>query len=148
MLPNAFLTKPGLASDQRGRESMDDRFVIGEVPGGALYAVFDGHGGVRVADHACATVLTSTSRAFSRSTSPESWRSVFSTLDFNVTGCGSTATVMICLPDNISIAWVGDSRALLVRSSGHRILTRAHRADRGDERERVLSAGAELRGPY
>jgi protein phosphatase 1L len=127
---------------------MEDRFVVGEIPGGALYAVFDGHAGAGVADHACTTVLESARKGFSSSASLEPWGSIFGDLDLDVAGCGSTATVVIYRFPRLSIAWVGDSRALLVRSSGHRALTRAHRADRADERDRVLSAGAELRGPY
>ena len=52
-----YLQEPGIASTQGGREYMEDRFVIGKIPGGTLYAVFDGHGGSVVADYACAAVV-------------------------------------------------------------------------------------------
>ena len=146
---SGMFTKLGLASHQRGREYMEDRFAIGEIPGGALYSVFDGHGGARVADHASASVLEASRSAFSDASSPgSSWRPVFAELDLDVTGCGSTATVIIHRAGELSFAWVGDSRALLLRASGYQILTGDHRTDRADERQRVRRAGAEIREPY
>jgi len=141
--------EPGIACNQGGREYMEDRSVVAKIPGGMLFAVFDGHGGSVVADHACAAVVTSSTAAVGDWASPESfWRSVFSRLDLDVTGCGSTATTIIRRSDELSLAWVGDSRALLLRPSDYAVLTRAHRTDRDDERRRVLSAGGNLRGRY
>lgn len=57
-------------------------------------------------------------------------------------GCGTTATVVTLIGDTLSVAHVGDSRAVLGRANGEVIrLCEDHRPGREDEQERIVSAG-------
>lgn len=56
--------------------------------------------------------------------------------------CGTTATVMVLIGLHLTIAHVGDSRAVLGGASGRKMrLSEDHRPSRPDERERIESAG-------
>jgi serine/threonine protein phosphatase PrpC len=139
----------GIASDVGFRESMEDRVVAADTGRGLLVGVFDGHGGPAVADHAAARLadaVESALRAGARG--PRVWPQVFARLDLELAWCGSTATVALLDGLALSVAWVGDSRAILSSSAGTRVLTPDHRIGREDERRRVLAAGATLDPPY
>jgi protein phosphatase 1L len=128
---------------------MEDRVATGSVAGGLLVGVFDGHGGSLVAEHAAAHAARLVESALGRGLRDEAlWREVFAGLDPDIQGCGSTATLLLERDRHLSIAWVGDSRALLVTVQGCDVLTPDHRIDRADERQRVLAAGASLAPPY
>jgi serine/threonine protein phosphatase PrpC len=137
------------ARDQRHRPHMEDRAVTGVIAGTVLAAVFDGHGGAAVAEHAAARVLELMEAALARGLPDEALaRVVFSDLDLAVQGCGSTATLLWVRGGELTVAWAGDSRAILVTRSGWRVLASDHRIERADERRRVLAAGAVLDPPY
>jgi serine/threonine protein phosphatase PrpC len=143
------LTRPGIARDQRLREAMEDRAVAGAVRGLQVAAVFDGHGGPAVADHAVAHALQVVDQALERGLKgAELWEAVFARLDLDLPDCGSTATVMGRRGRALSVAWVGDSRAVLVTPGQVRVLAADHRITLEAERRRVLAAGAVLRPPY
>ncbi len=128
---------------------MEDRGLTAAIPGGFVVAVFDGHGGAHVAEHACRHVVPAVTAALDASADLETmWRSVFAAVDVEVAGCGSTATVVLVRAADVSAAWVGDSRAVLAARSGSRVLTPDHRITRDDERARVVAAGAVLEPPY
>jgi serine/threonine protein phosphatase PrpC len=139
----------GLASDQRRRPAMEDRAVTGPVVGGFLIGVFDGHGGSAVAGHAARRALVCVEWALARGLQgPALWTQVFQGLDRDETWCGSTATLVLLAGRELSVAWVGDSRAILVTTTAGQVLTPDHRIERADERRRVLAAGACLEPPY
>jgi serine/threonine protein phosphatase PrpC len=128
---------------------MEDRFVIGTLPGAHVLAVFDGHGGVQVVEHASSVALSVTAAAVAGDgTQGAVLRAVFRELDLEVADCGSTATVCLLRDEELSIGWVGDSRAVRVRYVDYDVLTPAHRIDRPDELARVQAAGAQIKGPY
>lgn len=128
---------------------MEDRWVTGEVAGATLVGVFDGHEGDAVADYAAATALETVRDVVARGFEGERlWHRVFPRLDPDLPSAGSTATLILCRQTALSIAWVGDSRAVLVGTTGARVLTPDHRIDRKDELQRCLDAGAELMPPY
>jgi protein phosphatase 1L len=140
---------PGLARDQRYRDRMEDRAVTGVLAGALVVGVFDGHGGAAVADHAARHALGAVDEAMGRRLAGKAlWRAVFARLDLPLSDCGSTATVLLVHGHTLSVAWVGDSRALLVTGGGWRVLTPDHRITRADERRRVVAAGAALDPPY
>lgn len=143
------MTRLAVAADQRYRPYMEDRAVTGAVAGGVVAGVFDGHGGAAVADRAAASALTLIEQALAANLRGEAfWRQVFAGLDVNARGCGSTATLVLVRERDLSVAWVGDSRAVLVTAAAWRILTPDHRIEREDERQRVIQAGALIVPPY
>lgn len=143
------LARLGTAQDQRHRPRMEDRAVVGKVADGLLAAVFDGHGGPEVADRAAAQALVAVSDGLEAALSGEAlWGRVFLRLDAPRAASGATATLVLVRGDGLSVAWVGDSRAILVGREASQPLTRDHRIDRPDERRRVLAAGAVLHPPY
>jgi protein phosphatase len=128
---------------------MEDRAVTDVGHDRAVVGVFDGHGGRVVADHAAARVLGAVADAMRRDLAGDAfWRAVFADLDADVALAGSTATVLLVGARRLSVAWVGDSRAILVDEAGHRVLTPDHRIDRAEELRRCLDAGAVLMPPY
>jgi len=139
----------GIARDQRRRRYMEDRHTAGDVAGGTVLGVFDGHGGAAVAEHAAAEALAAIHAALARGLDGEPlWRAVFAGLDADAQECGSTATLVLVRGSEVSAAWVGDSRALLVSATGREVLTPDHRLGRVDEHRRVTAAGAMILPPY
>jgi protein phosphatase 2C-like protein len=139
----------GIATDQRHRQRMEDRVVTGRVVGALVVGVFDGHESAVVAEHAAHVALGCVEAGLARGLAPSAlWPEVFSALDLDVPYSGSTATLVLVRDGHLSVAWVGDSRALLVRRDVYQELTPDHRITRLDERRRVVDAGAELVPPY
>lgn len=128
---------------------MEDRHVAGPVAGGTLLGVFDGHGGAAVAEQAAARALGLVDAALARGFEGEAlWRPVFAALDADAGECGSTGTLVLARAGEVSAAWVGDSRAILVGATEWEVLTPDHRLTRADERQRVAAAGAVILEPY
>jgi protein phosphatase 1L len=141
--------RSAIASDQRWRERMEDRALAEPLAAGTLLAVFDGHGGASVADHARAHARDAVEDGLAAGLRDAAlWSAVFARLDASLDRCGSTATLALVLDRRLSVGWVGDSRALLVRTEGHDAVTADHRLERADERRRVRRAGADFDGPY
>jgi serine/threonine protein phosphatase PrpC len=139
----------GVARAQCHRPYMEDRVVTGVLADTLLVAVFDGHGGAAVAEHAVARVTALVQAALARGLQGEALgREVFPDLDLAMNGCGSTATLLWVRDRELGAAWVGDSRAVLVSQGGWRVLTPDHRIERSEERRRVLAAGAVIDPPY
>lgn len=128
---------------------MEDRVATGAVGGGTLVGVFDGHEGSVVAEYAAANALDLVKAALARGVDPDAmWSQVFARLDPDVRHSGSTATLLFVRERRLSVAWVGDSRALLIGDWGCRVLTLDHRIDRAEELQRCVQAGAEVIPPY
>jgi protein phosphatase 1L len=128
---------------------MEDRIVTGRTLGALVVGVFDGHEGARVAQHAADHALDLVEKGLARALHVDTlFPAIFADLDLDVAETGSTATLVLVRGHELSAAWVGDSRAVLVRRDGCQVLTPDHRIERSDERERVLAAGAELIPPY
>lgn len=139
----------GHAEARRHRESMEDRIALGSVPGALVVAVFDGHGGVEVAEHAAHEAVIQVEKAIEIGLAGKAlWRRVFERLDLDRPYCGSTATLLLLRERSVTAAWAGDSRAILVSEAEQVVLTPDHRIDRTDERRRVVAAGAALDPPY
>lgn len=145
----ARMSATGTASDRRLRPAMEDRVTIGDVGGALVVAVFDGHGGAAVAEHAARHTLEAVGTALASALRGEVfWRRVFERIDLAAPACGSTATLLLLRDGVLSLAWVGDSRVLLVTDRGCRVLTADHRIGRESERRRVEAAGAVIVPPY
>lgn len=130
------------AEAQGARPSMEDRHRIRLTGDGAWGAIFDGHGGAGVAALAAAEagrLLPDVSpgealRRLARLTAGES--------------AGACAVAFRLRGDLLEVANLGDCELAVVRPNGVEVLSRVHRLSDAIERQRVLAAGAVVRGPY
>ncbi|KAK7260992.1 hypothetical protein RIF29_27295 [Crotalaria pallida] len=144
----------GYASSPGKRSSMEDFYetridgVEGEVVG--LFGVFDGHGGARAAEYvkqnlfsnlishpkfisdtksAIADAYNHTDSEFLKSENTQN------------RDAGSTASTAILVGDRLLVANVGDSRAVICRDGNAIAVSRDHKPDQTDERQRIEDAG-------
>ncbi|KAH0459199.1 hypothetical protein IEQ34_012013 [Dendrobium chrysotoxum] len=144
----------GYASFRGKRPSMEDFYetridgVDGEIVG--LFGVFDGHGGARAAEYvkqhlfsnlinhpkfntdiksAIADAYNHTDSEFLRSENNQS------------RDAGSTASTAVLVGDRLLVANVGDSRAVICRGGNAIAVSRDHKPDQTDERQRIEDAG-------
>ena len=134
----------GLAEAICARPGMEDRHAVSAAPDGVtIVAVFDGHGGSRVAEAAAGRVVDVVASSVKRDPcfQGNAWAQIFAALDAPAPAVGSTATVLCLVPPMLHVAHVGDSRALLVRPAAHLRLTADHREETPSERifrQRIL----------
>jgi serine/threonine protein phosphatase PrpC len=141
----------GVAADIGGRSHMEDRWAIQATPLGLFAAVYDGHGGARVADRAAADLHPAVLRARQAGLDPaDALRWAFAELAAATANedCGSTVAALLLTAGAVTTAHVGDSRVMRVGRTEAVALTRDHRLDAQDERARVLRMGARLDPPY
>lgn len=134
---------------QGRRPYQEDRWVVlGAADCGRdviVAAVFDGHLGDEVAD-AAPERLRRRAREFVSGDQVD-WPGLFAALDESNADAGSTATVALLEGDDVEIAWVGDSRGLIVGRDWV-VATRDHRVEHEGERQRMAAHGAQVRGHY
>ncbi|KAL0648201.1 hypothetical protein Bca4012_046492 [Brassica carinata] len=144
----------GYASSAGKRSSMEDFFetridgVDGEIVG--LFGVFDGHGGARAAEyvkrHLFSNLITHPKFiSDTKSAITDAYNHTDSELlkseDSHNRDAGSTASTAILLGDRLLVANVGDSRAVISRAGTAIAVSRDHKPDQSDERERIENAG-------
>jgi serine/threonine protein phosphatase PrpC len=130
---------------------MEDRAVAHATSRGLFGAVYDGHGGARVADRAAAELHVAVFRALDAGLGPgDALRRAFAELEARTAyeDCGSTAAALALTRDTLVTAHVGDSRIVRVGRTEAAALTRDHRLDVAEERARVVRMGARLDPPY
>ncbi|WJZ82016.1 hypothetical protein VitviT2T_001814 [Vitis vinifera] len=151
------------------RRAMEDTLTVapGELELYDFYAVYDGHGGDQVA-HACRNRLHKlVAKEVEHRRDGEGgihWENVmaasFSKMDEEINveasemadrsassllrSMGSTAVVVVVGAEKLVIANCGDSRAVLCCNGVAVPLSRDHKPDRPDERERVEAAGGNV----
>jgi serine/threonine protein phosphatase PrpC len=141
----------GVAANAGPRAHMEDRWAVQVTPGGLFAAVYDGHGGAKVADLAAADLHREVLAALRAGLDPaDALRQAFERLaratdDFD---CGSTAAALLLVRPTLVTAHVGDSRIVRVGQTDVESLTQDHRIDVAAERARVLRMGARLDPPY
>ena len=138
------------------RPAMEDRTVVSAMKnGGKLFSVFDGHGGAQGAEVAARAVVGlveqhcfagNNEKGSNRIQVEKGLRKVFAELDQTVgEAClgGATCVMALLTPDarGLTVANVGDARAVLLRSGKDRRLSRDHRLTDPEERKRVHEAG-------
>jgi serine/threonine protein phosphatase PrpC len=145
----------GVAVDAGLRDHMEDRWAIQAAPDGLFAAVYDGHGGARVADRAAANLHPAVLRAWRTGLEPgEALRRAFAEMAAATAGedCGSTAAAFLLTGPLTGMvattAHLGDSRVVRIGRVEATALTRDHRLDVPEERARVLRMGARLEPPY
>ena len=130
----------GIFSSQNKRESQEDFFYHGEVDNGQLYAVYDGHGGYKVAE--CLAKKFPIYFSQTSGLMADRMQQAFENADKDECmelnrECGSTAAVVF-IKDNVAhCAHVGDSRALLEVNGKVDFVTIDHKPDRADEYIRI-----------
>jgi protein phosphatase 1L len=141
------------------RPYMEDRHaVVPELLNNSsvtVYAVFDGHGGDAAAQY-CADYLGSvlaesptnlllkptTALAYAFKTIDERFLEVARMRKMDD---GTTALAALAIGKQLTIANTGDSRAILVKKNGKTMaLSRDHKPDRNDERDRIARLGGSV----
>jgi len=141
----------GVAADAGQRAHMEDRWAAQVTPDGLFAAVYDGHGGSRVAERAAADLHLAVFRELRTGLSPaDALRRAFADLEARTADadCGSTVAALLLTGEVLMTAHVGDSRVARIGRATAESLTRDHRLDAADERARVLRMGARLDPPY
>ncbi|XP_042031466.1 probable protein phosphatase 2C 59 isoform X1 [Salvia splendens] len=144
----------GYASSPGKRSSMEDFYetridgVDGEVVG--LFGVFDGHGGARAAEYVKQNLfsnlikhpkfISDTKSAISDAYSHTDSEFLKSENNQNK-DAGSTASTAILVGDRLLVANVGDSRAVVCRGGNAFAVSRDHKPDQTEERQRIEDAG-------
>lgn len=144
------------ASTRGPRLTMEDRDVAvqRDVRGRlvTLAAVFDGHGGPDVSDRAAAEFAP---RFFTAVEAGGDVRDALERACADVAAMcathqhvGSTACAAAVVDSRLTALWIGDSQIVVATPRGLEAVGTPHRLDDGDERARVLAAGAGIDGPY
>ncbi|RYQ85148.1 hypothetical protein Ahy_B10g104649 isoform B [Arachis hypogaea] len=144
----------GYASCAGKRSSMEDFYetrvdgVDGEIVG--LFGVFDGHGGVRAAEYVKKNLfsnlishpkfISDTKSAIADAYNHTDSEFLKSENTHN-RDAGSTASTAILVGDRLLVANVGDSRAVICRGGNAIAVSRDHKPDQTDERQRIEDAG-------
>ncbi|KAJ8634549.1 hypothetical protein MRB53_008816 [Persea americana] len=144
----------GYASSQGKRNSMEDFYettvagVDGEIVG--LFGVFDGHGGAQAAEYVKQNLFSNLIKDAKFITDTKSaivdaynhTDSEFLNSENNQNrDAGSTASTAILVGDRLLVANVGDSRAVICRNGKAIAVSRDHKPDQTDERQRIEDAG-------
>nr|KJB65930.1 hypothetical protein B456_010G120600 [Gossypium raimondii] len=144
----------GYASSPGKRSSMEDFYetridgVDGEIVG--LFGVFDGHGGARAAEYVKQNLFSNLIRhpkfiSDTKSAIADAYNhtdSEFLKSENNQNrDAGSTASTAILVGDRLLVANVGDSRAVICRGGNAFAVSRDHKPDQSDERQRIEDAG-------
>ncbi|MQL93834.1 hypothetical protein Taro_026490 [Colocasia esculenta] len=144
----------GYASSPGKRSSMEDFYetridgIDGEIVG--LFGVFDGHGGVRAAEYVKQNLfsnlikhpkfITDTKSAIADAYNHTDSEFLKSEISQN-RDAGSTASTAILVGERLLVANVGDSRAVICRGGSAVAVSRDHKPDQTDERQRIEDAG-------
>ncbi|XP_073131746.1 probable protein phosphatase 2C 8 [Henckelia pumila] len=144
------------------RRVMEDSAVVAPPVGFsgeyAFFAVYDGHGGAEVAESCCERMHICLEKLIMDQKAPleeefdwekvmaECFRSVDQEFaaEENAAEMGSTALVVLVGKEEVVVANCGDSRAVLCRSGAAVPLSKDHKPDRPDEKQRIEAAGGNI----
>ncbi|KAJ6673860.1 ALPHABET ISOFORM E-RELATED [Salix viminalis] len=144
----------GYASSPGKRSSMEDFYetridgVDGEIVG--LFGVFDGHGGARAAEYVKHNLFSNLIKhpkfiSDTKSAIVDAYNHTDTELlkseNNQNRDAGSTASTAILVGDRLLVANVGDSRAVICRGGNAIAVSRDHKPDQSDERQRIEDAG-------
>ncbi|XP_062874108.1 protein phosphatase 1F [Trichomycterus rosablanca] len=114
------------------------------------YAVFDGHGGVDASTYAATHLHVILSQQVELKSDPgTAFKKSFILTDdmFRIKAkrermrSGSTGVAVLLAADWLTVAWLGDSQAMLVRKGEPVILMDPHKPEREDEKKRIEDLG-------
>ncbi|KAF4113786.1 protein phosphatase 1F [Onychostoma macrolepis] len=164
------LPSPGLSSSRthscsvhairNTRRKMEDRHIILKEFNQLLglqdgvdreyYAVFDGHGGVDAATYAATHLhIILSQQEVLKSDAATAFKSTFTQTDdmFKIKAkrerlrSGSTGVAVLLTSDRLTVSWLGDSQAVLVRQGEPVTLMDPHKPEREDEKKRIEDLG-------
>ena len=150
LIPHSLHAQHGVASVQGMRDHMEDRYkIIHDLGNGvSYYAVFDGHGGIQAAQYAADNLhkLIREDEAFPQNIG-QATKNAIAKLDENFLATnqpsGTTAIVALVHNEILTIANVGDSRAVLCSNNKTQALSTDHKiATDEKEREKYLDLSA------
>lgn len=116
----------------------------------AYYAVFDGHGGVDAATYAATHLHVILSKQETlQSDTATAFKTAFKQTDDMFRGkakrerlrSGTTGIAVLIQGQELIVAWLGDSQAILVRDGQAVRLMDPHKPDREDEKQRIEDLG-------
>ncbi|KAK2837042.1 hypothetical protein Q5P01_014254 [Channa striata] len=116
----------------------------------AYYAVFDGHGGVDAAIYAATHLHIALSKQESlQSDAAAAFKAAFHHMDNMFRSkakrerlrSGSTGVSVLIQGQELTVAWLGDSQAILVRKGEVVTLMDPHKPEREDEKQRIEDLG-------
>uniref|UniRef100_A0A8C5EWF6 PPM-type phosphatase domain-containing protein n=1 Tax=Gouania willdenowi TaxID=441366 RepID=A0A8C5EWF6_GOUWI len=116
----------------------------------AYFAVFDGHGGVDAAAFAATHLHVALSRQDTlQSDADAAFKAAFKRTDdmFRVKAkrerlrSGSTGVAVLIQGQQLTVSWLGDSQAMLVRRGRTVTLMEPHKPEREDEKQRIEELG-------
>ncbi|XP_070760020.1 protein phosphatase 1F [Enoplosus armatus] len=116
----------------------------------AYFAVFDGHGGVDAATYAAAHLHVALRKQETlQSDAAAAFKAAFKRTDDMFRGkakrerlrSGTTGVAALIQGQELTVAWLGDSQAILVRKGQAVTLVDPHKPDRGDEKQRIEDLG-------
>ncbi|XP_068560119.1 protein phosphatase 1F [Cebidichthys violaceus] len=116
----------------------------------AYYAVFDGHGGVDAATYAATHLHVALSKQETlQSDTATAFKRAFKHTDDMFRGkakrerlrSGTTGVAVLIQGQQLYVAWLGDSQAILVREGQAVTLMEPHKPDREDEKQRIEELG-------
>ncbi|KAM9858413.1 protein phosphatase 1F [Aulostomus maculatus] len=116
----------------------------------AYYAVFDGHGGVEAASYAATHLHVALSKQETlQSDTATAFKTAFTLTDDMFRGkakrerlrSGTTCVAVLIQGQELTVSWLGDSQAMLVREGEAVTLMDPHKPDREDEKQRIEDLG-------
>ncbi|XP_071337984.1 protein phosphatase 1F isoform X2 [Trachinotus anak] len=116
----------------------------------AYYAVFDGHGGVDAATYAATHLHVALSKQETlQSDAATAFKTAFKHTDDMFRDkakrerlrSGTTGVVVLIQGQELTVAWLGDSQAMLVRKGQAVTLMDPHKPEREDEKQRIEDLG-------
>ncbi|XP_059193914.1 LOW QUALITY PROTEIN: protein phosphatase 1F [Centropristis striata] len=116
----------------------------------AYYAVFDGHGGVDAATYAATHLHVALSKQQTlQGDAATAFKTAFLHIDETFKGkakrerlrSGTTGVAVLVQGQELTVAWLGDSQAILVRNGQVVTLMDPHKPDREDEKQRIEDLG-------
>ncbi|KAM9360152.1 protein phosphatase 1F [Symphorus nematophorus] len=116
----------------------------------AFYAVFDGHGGVDAATYAATHLHVALSKQETlQSDAATAFKTAFKHTDDMFRSkakrerlrSGTTGVAVLIQGQELTVAWLGDSQAMLVRKRQAVTLMEPHKPDREDEKQRIEDLG-------
>lgn len=151
--------KIGVKSVMGPRKTMEDQYVFSEDflgKGSFFAAVFDGHGGSLASEIAKRELPKEVKKRLKIKLPQElieealsaSFRSISSGIR-EKTDVGTTATILLVLEDDVYLAHVGDSSALILAKNGEwAFLTRNHNLTELSEVKNLVEKGALVKSGY
>lgn len=135
-------------------EDLNDALGITGAPATYYYAVFDGEGGRHCAEYARTHMHVHLTRSphYAKNIK-KALSDAFAAVDAGFValaardsyeGASCTATVLVIRDGKLTVAWAGDSSAVLCRRSRARVLTEPHQINNDAERERIVAAGGKV----